>query len=216
VEIMGGNGWSCLLASVGYHPFKSCFPGQVPCLSFSPVPEAALVVKKELGEGSTGVTWASLLVMDRGKHTASEEALQSPPSRHQRSAPPLGGGRYWLCSVPLRFSQSSPTSYECRVLYGSVADSVVELSFGDPAPVSTYLAIMVHRDDVCHLTTQVAETGSHLGEALRAHLQLEEALAAAQVALGATRREVDVTRLATNGAEAHHVGKRPGCPLFPK
>jgi hypothetical protein len=52
----------------------------------------------------------------------------------------------------------------------------------------------------------VAETGSHLKEALRNRRRLKEALKAARAELNAIEAEVEVARLAADAAEDHRVG----------
>jgi hypothetical protein len=52
----------------------------------------------------------------------------------------------------------------------------------------------------------VAETGSHLEEAMCDCRRLEEALKAARAILNAIEAEVEAARITADGAEAHRLG----------
>jgi hypothetical protein len=87
-------------------------------------------------------------------------------------------------------------------------------SVGGPQLDRADLAVGASREDVLFLTTQVAETGSHLKEALRNRRRLKEALKAARAELNAIEAEVEVARLAADAAEDHRVGICFGRFLF--
>jgi hypothetical protein len=87
-------------------------------------------------------------------------------------------------------------------LGGTSASSV------EPQPVGAAPATGASREEVLYLTTKVAETGSHLEEALHDRCRLVNALDAARAALIAAEAEVEAARVAADGAEARCVGMR--------
>jgi hypothetical protein len=93
-----------------------------------------------------------------------------------------------------------PPLFTRRASRGAVASGV------EPWPGSVAPAVGASWEGILFLTTQVAEMGSRLEEALRDCRRLEEALKAARATLNTTDMEVEATRLSTDGAEACRVG----------
>jgi hypothetical protein len=82
----------------------------------------------------------------------------------------------------------------------------VSASGVEPRPVGAAPAAGASREEVLFLTTQVAETGSRLEEALRDRCRLVEALNAARAVLNTVEVEVEAARVDANWAEAHRLG----------
>jgi hypothetical protein len=93
-----------------------------------------------------------------------------------------------------------PPFFVCRGSGGTSALGV------EPRPIGAASAAGASREEVLYLTTQVAETGRRLEEALCDGRRLVEALNSARAAINAADAEVETAHVAADGAEACRVG----------